>query len=137
MATLPPQFIGTWELDKAKSEDADAILTAQGVGWAKRKVICNSSATMHVKDVDGKVHIKVETTFTTNDVTWELGVERDTENPIVGKCKATLDVEGDKLKLVFKGDAGTTTILRWVEGDVMIYETSFGEHKHKRYYNKK
>ena len=31
-------FNGSWVLDLAKSQDTDALLTAQGVGWLKRKV---------------------------------------------------------------------------------------------------
>ena len=58
---------------------------------------------MHIKEEDGKIHIKQETTFTTNDNVWELGVEKDIENPIVGKGKGTLTVEGDKLKLIMDG----------------------------------
>ena len=103
MASLPPQFIGTWELDKAKSESSEEILTAQGIGWAKRKIINNSGVTMTISEADGKVHIKQETTFTTNDNVWELGVEKDIENPIVGKGKGQLNVDGDKLVLHMDG----------------------------------
>jgi len=32
------QFNGTWVLNQAKSDSTDELLTAQGVGWIKRKV---------------------------------------------------------------------------------------------------
>jgi len=32
------QFNGTWALNQAKSDSTDELLTAQGVGWIKRKV---------------------------------------------------------------------------------------------------
>lgn len=55
MASLPEEIKGTWELDKAQSDDTDAMLTAQGVGWAKRKLIGASGMTMHISETDGKV----------------------------------------------------------------------------------
>lgn len=36
--TKMAQFNGTWALNQAKSDSTDELLTAQGVGWIKRKV---------------------------------------------------------------------------------------------------
>jgi hypothetical protein len=49
--------------------------------------------------IPSQVHVKQETTFTTQENVWELGVEKEGDNPIVGPHKATLTVDGNKLVL--------------------------------------
>mmetsp|Transcript_1683 Transcript_1683/g.2287 ORF Transcript_1683/g.2287 Transcript_1683/m.2287 type:complete len:138 (-) Transcript_1683:36-449(-) len=137
MAAIPEAIFGVWELDKNKSDSSEEILVAQDVGWAKRKIINNSGVTMTITGSGAKCNIKQETTFTTNENSWELGVEREIDNPIIGKAKATMTVEGEKLHLIMNGEKGPTIVDRWVEGGEMINMTTFGEIKMKRYFVKK
>jgi hypothetical protein len=49
------------------SDDTDKILTLQGVGWAKRKIINNATITLHIKhytDNQSAEHIDIEQTLT-------------------------------------------------------------------------
>mmetsp|Transcript_30990 Transcript_30990/g.86822 ORF Transcript_30990/g.86822 Transcript_30990/m.86822 type:complete len:143 (+) Transcript_30990:81-509(+) len=125
MASYPKEFEGTWAMDKAQSEDADAMLSAQGVGWMKRKVIAASSVTVTISGDGNKVIIKTETTFSTKVNEWTLGEEVDQENPVLGNVKAVLTVEGNKIINVMKNENGVTTVVRSVEGDKLISEGKF------------
>jgi len=54
---------GTWIMNKTLSDDPDAILQLQGVGWIIRKAISLLTITLIVKeyrDADGKYHIDIE-----------------------------------------------------------------------------
>ncbi|KAE9986332.1 hypothetical protein Vi05172_g287 [Venturia inaequalis] len=53
---------GTWAMNKTLSDDPDAILSLQGVGWIIRKAISMITVTLITKqyEEDGKVHIDIE-----------------------------------------------------------------------------
>ena len=58
------------------SDSTDDVLTLQGVGWLKRKVIANATITLHVKHYtadDGVEHVDIRQTVTG-------GFEGTTEN---------------------------------------------------------
>jgi hypothetical protein len=114
-------YLGSWILDESKSESLGPILEAQGVGWAKRKVIENLSQTNSFS-VDGdKVTIKVTTKLSNKESTFVLGADFvDVEEDVTGlmaKRKAYLD--GDKLVLVSKNENGEVVLTRSIEGNVL------------------
>jgi hypothetical protein len=53
--------------NKTLSDDTDAVLALQGIGWWTRKAISLATVTLHVKqysDEDGSTHIDIEQTAT-------------------------------------------------------------------------
>jgi hypothetical protein len=105
--------------NKTLSDDTDAVLALQGIGWFTRRAISFATVTLHVKqytDEAGNTHIDIEQTATggikgtteTRELTWTFN---EHEDHIFGKVKGRsrwlgLDaVEDDYLK---EG---------WLEGD--------------------
>jgi len=67
---------GEWVMNKTLSDDTDAILALQGVGWWTRKAISYATITLHAKQYvtdDGHTHIDIEQTATG-------GIKGTTEN---------------------------------------------------------
>jgi len=58
---------GQWVMNKTLSDDTDAVLALQGIGWFTRKAISLATVTLHVKQYtaeDSIVHIDIEQTAT-------------------------------------------------------------------------
>ncbi|KAF4628055.1 hypothetical protein G7Y89_g10089 [Cudoniella acicularis] len=58
---------GQWVMNKTLSDDLDAVLALQGVGWWTRKAISLATVTLHVKqyvDEAGVTHCDIEQTAT-------------------------------------------------------------------------
>ncbi|KAL2357696.1 hypothetical protein BJ546DRAFT_323271 [Cryomyces antarcticus] len=86
---------GGWTMNKTLSDDPDALLKMQGVGWWTRKAIGLATIVLHIKqytDDAGAVHIDIDQTATggikgtreerTLDWAW-----REHEDHIFGKLK--------------------------------------------------
>lgn len=89
---------------KSLSDDTDAVLALQGVGWFTRKAIALATVTLHVKQYtgdDGIVHIDIEQTATG-------GIKGTTE------LRALDWVEREHTDHVFGVVRGKT---RWIELD--------------------
>lgn len=83
----------------ALSDSTDKILSLQGVGWAKRKIINNATITLHIKhykDEEGAEHIDIEQALTggitaspeQRTLTWTpTKVEHSVFGFIVGKAR--------------------------------------------------
>jgi len=115
-------LFGTWVLDDSKSENTDALLEAQGVGWVKRKVINNLSVTLTISQSEpNKLFVKNVTSVRTKEMTFELGgdwidVEEEmTELP----AKRKAFIQDGKFVVVSKNENGETTVTRGVEGNVL------------------
>ena len=94
--------------NKTLSDDTDAVLVLQGIGWFTRKAISLATITLHSKqytDDKGVVHIDIEQTATggikgtteLRQLDWQ---EREHEDHIFGKLKGqtrwcTLDMIDD------------------------------------------
>ncbi|VDB85814.1 unnamed protein product [Peniophora sp. CBMAI 1063] len=91
---------GKWVMNKVLSDSTDDVLTLQGVGWLKRKVIANATVTLHVKHYhadDGVEHVDIKQTVspggfngTTEDRTldWTLRPhDDDLFGPLKGKSR--------------------------------------------------
>jgi len=137
-------LVGTWVLDEAKSDNTDALLEAQGVGWVKRKVINNLSLTLTIDQPEpSRLHVKNVTSVRTKEMTFDLGgdwidVEEEmTELP--AKRKAHL--EDGKFIVISKNDNGEITVTRSVEGSVLhahivFVKTDGSKIVCNRYFNK-
>jgi len=58
---------GQWVMNKTLSDDTDAVLALQGIGWWTRKAISLATVTLHCKHYttpDGLTHIDIEQTLT-------------------------------------------------------------------------
>jgi len=58
---------GEWVMNKTLSDDTDAVLTLQGLGWWTRKAIGLATVTLHCKqytDDEGHTHIDIDQTAT-------------------------------------------------------------------------
>ncbi|PBP16157.1 hypothetical protein BUE80_DR013039 [Diplocarpon rosae] len=58
---------GQWVMNKTLSDDTDAVLALQGVGWLTRKAIGLATVTLHVKqyvDESSITHVDIEQTAT-------------------------------------------------------------------------
>jgi len=71
MAAPPEKTIkdlsGQWVMNKSLSDDTDAVLALQGIGWWTRKAIGLATVTLHVKQYtadDGITHIDIDQTAT-------------------------------------------------------------------------
>ena len=59
-------FSGTWVMNKTLSDDSDAILALQGVGWFMRKTLRLATITLsikHYKDESGVEKIDIDQTI--------------------------------------------------------------------------
>jgi len=82
---------GAWVLNKTLSDDTDAVLALQGIGWLTRKAISIATITLHIKqynDKDGATHIDIEQVATGGIRTTELRtldwVERSHKDSVFG-----------------------------------------------------
>ncbi|KAL2064236.1 hypothetical protein VTL71DRAFT_4730 [Oculimacula yallundae] len=57
---------GQWVMNKTLSDDTDALLALQGIGWWTRKAISLATVTLHCKQytTDGVTHIDIDQTAT-------------------------------------------------------------------------
>ncbi|KAG4422686.1 hypothetical protein IFR04_004164 [Cadophora malorum] len=57
---------GQWVMNKTLSDDTDAVLALQGIGWWTRKAISLATVTLHTKQYteDNITHIDIEQTAT-------------------------------------------------------------------------
>ncbi|CZS93138.1 uncharacterized protein RAG0_03549 [Rhynchosporium agropyri] len=57
---------GQWVMNKTLSDDTDAVLILQGIGWWTRKAIGLATVTLHTKQYieDGITHIDIDQTAT-------------------------------------------------------------------------
>ncbi|APA15233.1 hypothetical protein SS1G_08851 [Sclerotinia sclerotiorum 1980 UF-70] len=70
--SAPPEITlkdlsGDWVMNKTLSDDTDAVLALQGVGWWSRKAISLATVTLHVKeyiDENNIPHIDIDQTAT-------------------------------------------------------------------------
>ncbi|TAQ90996.1 hypothetical protein B7494_g739 [Chlorociboria aeruginascens] len=84
---------GDWVMNKTLSDDTDALLTLQGVGWFTRKAISLSTITLHTKqytDDKNTVHIDIDQTLSggisgTSERRTLDWTEREHEDHIFGK----------------------------------------------------
>lgn len=99
---------GTFVMNKSLSDDTDAVLALQGIGWFTRKAIALATVTLHVKqyiDDAGLTHIDIDQTATggikgTSEIRTLDWVEREHNDHIFGDLKGknrwcTLDVPDD------------------------------------------
>jgi len=110
---------GEWVMNKTLSDDTDAILALQGIGWWTRKAISLATVTLHTKQYtteDGHTHIDIEQTATggikgtteLRELDWQ---EREHEDHVFGKLKGRSRWLGlDGVEDPFLKDG-------WLEGD--------------------
>ncbi|CZR61253.1 uncharacterized protein PAC_11149 [Phialocephala subalpina] len=126
---------GVWVMNKTLSDDTDAILALQGIGWWTRKAIALATVTLHAKQYlgdDGIVHIDIEQTATGGiKGTTELRIldweKREHEDHVFGKLKGRsrwIDLSGVEDSFLkdgwledneSSGPAGEKHIESWVE----------------------
>ncbi|KAF2403722.1 hypothetical protein EJ06DRAFT_527326 [Trichodelitschia bisporula] len=84
---------GTYILNRSLSDDTDAILALQGIGWLTRKVISTMTITLHTKqykDEQGLEHIDIEQPgvgFKTTELRTLDGQWREHEDYVFGAVK--------------------------------------------------
>ncbi|RDL34380.1 Uncharacterized protein BP5553_07508 [Venustampulla echinocandica] len=99
---------GDWVMNKTLSDDTDAVLSLQGVGWLTRKAVGLATITLHVKqynDDAGTTHVDIDQTLTggikgTSEQRQLDWTAREHEDHLFGKVKgqsrwATLDLPED------------------------------------------
>lgn len=86
---------GAWVMNKTLSDDTDAVLALQGIGWLTRRAISWATITLHVKqyfDDKGITHIDIDQTVSGGiNGTTELReldwMEREHSDHLFGKLK--------------------------------------------------
>ncbi|KAG9237208.1 hypothetical protein BJ875DRAFT_481531 [Amylocarpus encephaloides] len=110
---------GDWVMNKTLSDDVDAVLTLQGIGWFKRKAISLATVTLHVNQYNGDgalTHIDIKQTATggiqgTSEIRTLDWKAREHVDHIFGKLAGqsrwvTLDIVDDEFQKE-----------EWLEGD--------------------
>ena len=137
---------GVWELDWNRSESPDAVLSAQGVGYVSRKVICglNITETLTITDTEVKME-KVTKVKNTSD-SLKLGAKETITDDVLGEVTQSVTVDPSKTKIVIEmvGASGTTVNTRTLsaDGKEMVFVTAFTDKKGKevhatRYFTRK
>lgn len=128
VASAAGDLTGAWILDPDASESVDAMLTAQGVSWAARKVAGNSTPTLRIRHEGGAIH--VEATMprgTSTEVFRADGEPHPTTGPDGATATWTSTWEGDVLVTVQDvtlggGGGGRLTIRRSRSGATYVQQ---------------
>eukprot|EP00010_Vexillifera_abyssalis_P007944 CAMPEP_0201544774 /NCGR_PEP_ID=MMETSP0173_2-20130828/1390_1 /ASSEMBLY_ACC=CAM_ASM_000268 /TAXON_ID=218659 /ORGANISM="Vexillifera sp., Strain DIVA3 564/2" /LENGTH=145 /DNA_ID=CAMNT_0047953013 /DNA_START=26 /DNA_END=463 /DNA_ORIENTATION=- len=134
MSSSNNPLAGSWELDAANSESLENLLSAQGVGWMKRKVITKLHITEILEFRDDSVVMKKETSVKNTEETLPLDKEEIIEDEILGKVKQLATTDGKKLTITLTANDGSgacTKNVRSVEGDVLTIYSKFVDKKGK------
>jgi hypothetical protein len=120
---------GVWELDWKRSDSPDAVLSAQGVGYVTRKIICglNITETLTISETEVKME-KATKVKNTCDVL-KIGAKEAITDDVLGNVTQSVTVDEEKTKIVIElvGDSGTTTNTRTLsaDGKEMVFVSSF------------
>eukprot|EP00300_Choanocystis_sp_HF-7_P030053 c38803_g1_i1.p1 GENE.c38803_g1_i1~~c38803_g1_i1.p1 ORF type:complete len:146 (+),score=15.16 c38803_g1_i1:575-1012(+) len=144
---MAPNLSGKWNLDLTKSEDPDKILTLQGMGWAKRKIVASLSATVDITQEADKIRLVLTTSLKGEDQTFTIGGDWADVTIDDKPMKVKTYIDGDHVvaEHQFTNDDGKKahrTIRRYLEGDRLVQQTHIkltesGEEANcKRYFNK-
>uniref|UniRef100_A0A6B2LQJ0 Lipocalin/cytosolic fatty-acid binding domain-containing protein n=1 Tax=Arcella intermedia TaxID=1963864 RepID=A0A6B2LQJ0_9EUKA len=134
---------GSWVLDLKGSDSVDDILSAQGVGWAKRKIVTSLNVTDTIGVAGDKVTIAKETSVKSFSEVFTVGVEEDVEDDIAGKAKRLVTVTPEKIVVELKGSDGNKVVnTRFLQGNRLVLDILFTDAKgktinKKRYFDKK
>eukprot|EP01123_Difflugia_compressa_P011446 TRINITY_DN4564_c0_g1_i1.p1 TRINITY_DN4564_c0_g1~~TRINITY_DN4564_c0_g1_i1.p1 ORF type:complete len:145 (+),score=35.51 TRINITY_DN4564_c0_g1_i1:27-461(+) len=137
---------GTWELDLKASEPIDEILEAQGVGWAKRKVISGLAITETITITPNNVTINKQTSVKNVRDELPLNTEQEVDDDVAGKVKQIVTADGGKLKIHLKSIKGSTEVVNTrslLDDGRVLLEIHFTDKDkgkeliRKRYYNRK
>ncbi|KAI9375913.1 hypothetical protein BJX61DRAFT_539368 [Aspergillus egyptiacus] len=143
---------GSWTLDKTIADDADRILTLQGVGWLTRKAISAATMTLHFTSTQSPdtptTHLKMRQTLTggipgsTEDRIMDWA-ERERSNHIYGevlsRSRLIGGVRGEdgnvRPELELQSQAGSSAIEEEVRGFLCagVPDLSSVEEKEGRY----
>ncbi|XP_029651888.1 fatty acid-binding protein homolog 5-like [Octopus sinensis] len=130
------QFLGHWKL--VKSDNFEAYLKAVNVSLVLRKVASRVTTYEEItQDSDNTCHLKLTSTFTTNTLTFQLGVPFKEITPSGHRMKTTITIEDDKWIQIQMADDPTATdskvtrrlrdpdcmIATYEAGDVVAYRT--------------
>jgi len=138
---------GVWVLNLKKSESIDDVLAAQGVGWAKRKIIAGLAVTETLTITADKVTMAKETSVKNTNESFPLNTPHDVDDDILGPITVNAKSEnGDKQLVVeMKGKDGSQTVSTRTlsdDGKMITYTVSFTDSKGKvtkatRYFDRK
>jgi hypothetical protein len=104
-------YVGTWEKNKAESDDYTDVLEVQGVNWMTRKLLSAAGLTMEITwDPETMMLNEKSTTIGISDV--QLlnfdGLVHDAKHALFGDIKLSTVVSNDGL-VVVKGSGGKST----------------------------
>jgi hypothetical protein len=121
---------GIWNLDYQRSDSPEAILAAQGIGWATRKVICSLQILETITITEFEVTIAKETKFKNTSDTMKIGFSQEVEDGILGPVTLQLHINRDKSEIIIEllsPNGGKTVITRSLieEGKVMKGHVSY------------
>jgi len=147
MAANTTTLNGTWVLNQKKSDSIDDVLAAQGVGWAKRKIISGLAVTETVAIMADKVTMAKETSVKNTNESFLLNTPQDVDDDILGPITVQAKSENSDKKLVMEmkgkdGSLTTTTRSLSDDGKLVTMVVSFTDAKGKntsstRYFDRK
>jgi hypothetical protein len=137
MAASGNGLAGTWVLDKNASESIEDLLSAQGVGWAKRKVISKLQITEILEFADdmSSVTMKKETSVKNTEEKLSLDKTEQVEDDVLGSVEQHVFLENEEgkpiLVISLRGASGETVNRRIVDGNKLTIHSKFTTPKGK------
>lgn len=127
-------FVGTWLLKE--SDKFDDYMKELGVGFATRKV-ANLTKPTTIISVDGDtVTLKTQSTMKNTELSFKLGEEFDETTADDRKVKSIVKIEDGKLVHIQRWDGKETSLVREVNGNVLLLTLKLGEVVCTRRYEK-
>eukprot|EP00008_Paramoeba_atlantica_P002947 CAMPEP_0201486594 /NCGR_PEP_ID=MMETSP0151_2-20130828/10659_1 /ASSEMBLY_ACC=CAM_ASM_000257 /TAXON_ID=200890 /ORGANISM="Paramoeba atlantica, Strain 621/1 / CCAP 1560/9" /LENGTH=144 /DNA_ID=CAMNT_0047871323 /DNA_START=109 /DNA_END=543 /DNA_ORIENTATION=- len=103
---------GIWELDYNRSDSPEAVLVAQGVGWATRKVVCGLNITETLTISEKEVKMEKATKVKNTCEILKLHESEEVDDTFVGRVVQTVTVSenGGKIVINLDGKDGAKTV---------------------------
>ncbi|XP_025090412.1 fatty acid-binding protein, adipocyte-like [Pomacea canaliculata] len=118
---MADNLIGTWE--SVSAENVDAFLDAVGASDSKQFARDNKPI-LTVARVDGGWKLTTKIGDRTRDVIFPIGKEVDTVSLMGHTVKSVLTEEGGRLVEIQKWDIGDVKVVRSLENDNLVTQTS-------------
>lgn len=132
MATV--NFGGKWKLEK--NENFDEFLKAMNVGMLMRAAASKGSPVLEITQ-DGDKFTIITKGARTNEVTFKMGEQFTTKDPLEGKDVTMMPAwEGDKQVITNVNDSNGVKITRELEGGKLVQTQTKGSVTCKRIFAK-
>jgi len=130
---------GKWT--QTGSEKMEDYLKEVGLGMIKRKLVLALSPVMDISIDGNKVNIKTCTTFSSQEMSFTVGEDFETDMPGIcdGKFNASAVMDGDKMIVTAVPSTATikgTTTTREIVGEQLVMTMVCGAVECKRFFKK-